>query len=742
MTSPNPLPDDLEAQRFEGRMLIRRFTDQLTGVDELERSTKAAQAEIDKEEELEETKRLKLLYENPADSSISPQDFDMAEIAREALQGIINKFNEDAKPSMLQRMGISSSKPAKTRAIEVLENSTHGDFNELKASVDNLEKKWKESHGLIYKAFKRICGTLDDHRSILAVFPSQNIYTAVLAASISCLMKAARNHSDIAETLSESIASISDKVATCSNLIIIIKTQRLRRKLANIYARMFEFYKDAIKWYLQSKLSRVFSSFNENMKKGREDAAKDLEDCINELYREASVGSTAMIAILSGKVSNLEAELRHQRENYTLHDTSAGRRMVILMEASWMDSRLPDRTLESTNPTRLAIESASRVRDITFDRITRTQARTYGPALEPFIIGDGGPGLFRAGSFWLAEYEVLPKLRAWMAENTIPRTLWISSPYDIAVTSSARAAALAAVEAAWRAETPLISHFCQRPLPSEMRPGMSIAQVGLIGMETVVQCQFHVSSGDTAVCLRDNRPTHASSLQQLLDFQVTTRDKWIIRTEIQLPQNSLAFSFYASSTATYIERNQRKEPPTSTGWGETTESITNKKPEDHQPEGNDGVAATYDQTAPPAENAFDLSTNLNENREEPLIKATTAITVADNNEQLADVAKRMLTKLQTLDPGRKHTVVPDFDVARLLDPEVPALQRIRRYFLESAWTLVKAALQGKRKLVVTAPRTAVGNVDTDKERKEHDTLVLERLTASIEGSSDHFLESA
>jgi hypothetical protein len=48
---------------------------------------------------------------------------------------------------MLQRIKISSTKSAKTKAIEVLENSVHGDFSELKASVNNLEEKWKESHG-------------------------------------------------------------------------------------------------------------------------------------------------------------------------------------------------------------------------------------------------------------------------------------------------------------------------------------------------------------------------------------------------------------------------------------------------------------------------------------------------------------------------------------------------------------------------------------------------------------------
>ena len=71
MESPNPLPDVLEAETFEGRIIIRRFTDQLTGADELERSTKAAQAEIDEEKETEEQRRLKLLYEDPANSSTS-----------------------------------------------------------------------------------------------------------------------------------------------------------------------------------------------------------------------------------------------------------------------------------------------------------------------------------------------------------------------------------------------------------------------------------------------------------------------------------------------------------------------------------------------------------------------------------------------------------------------------------------------------------------------------------------------
>ncbi|KAI0809846.1 hypothetical protein GGR55DRAFT_689098 [Xylaria sp. FL0064] len=410
MANPTSLLDELETKKLEGRVIIRRFTDQLAGANELERSTKAAQEEIEKEDELEETRRLKVLYESPADYSISGN-------RQEALQRTIGRFSEDAKPSMLQRMGISSSKSSKTKATELLEDVVHGDFTEIKASVNNLETTWKESHG------SRICGTLDDHRNILAIFLSEDNYTPVLAASFSCLMK--------------SVASISDKVATCSGLIVIIKTQRLRKKLANIYARMFEFYRDVIKWYLQSRSSRVFSSFNDNLKKGFNDATKGIEDCIKESYREAYLGSVAMVAILNGK------------------DTSAGRRMLYLMEAILNNSKLAER-LDSTNPRHLAIESTSRVQDVDLSGITRAQARTYCPMLKPFIIGDEGSGLFGAGSFWLAEEEVLPKLRTWMIECTTPRTLW--------------------------AETPLISHFCRRPQPGEMRPGMSMAQAGLVGL--------------------------------------------------------------------------------------------------------------------------------------------------------------------------------------------------------------------------------------------------------------------
>lgn len=72
----------------------------------------------------------------------------MAEIAKTALQKTVNEFNENAKPTTLQRMGLSS-KSTKEKAVEVLAGAANSDLDDLKASVDNLDEAWKGRHGKV-----------------------------------------------------------------------------------------------------------------------------------------------------------------------------------------------------------------------------------------------------------------------------------------------------------------------------------------------------------------------------------------------------------------------------------------------------------------------------------------------------------------------------------------------------------------------------------------------------------------
>jgi hypothetical protein len=134
-----------------------------------------------------------------------PQDFEVANIAREQLQIIVDKFKTESKPSTLQRMGLAG-KSSKTKAVELLETSIEGEgYNEPLALVENLETEWKtnngkvslhpsigviaDSFGQVYQAFKTICSTLDNHRSVLKLFPSQNNYASPLCGAVTILMK-------------------------------------------------------------------------------------------------------------------------------------------------------------------------------------------------------------------------------------------------------------------------------------------------------------------------------------------------------------------------------------------------------------------------------------------------------------------------------------------------------------------------------------------------------------------------
>ncbi|KAI1086589.1 hypothetical protein F5B19DRAFT_498200 [Rostrohypoxylon terebratum] len=129
---------------------------------------------------------------------------------------------------------------------------------------------------------------------------------------------------------------------------------------------------------------------------------------------------------------------------------TAGYSMIQLMEESWRGKRPLGQAnlVEPTQSRKLAIGSIPSDPIQTEDTITLSEAREYIPTLELYIVGEEMPAHFGAGSFWVAEDAVLPKLRDWMIDGLAPRTLWISSPYEPTGMTSARASALAVVAAA------------------------------------------------------------------------------------------------------------------------------------------------------------------------------------------------------------------------------------------------------------------------------------------------------
>ena len=80
-----------------------------------------------------------------------PEDFDVAEIARQELQNVVEKFRKESGLTWRQRLGITN-KSAKTKAIDILEKLDETDFNQLKDAVDELEDSWKQNNGSVSRA--------------------------------------------------------------------------------------------------------------------------------------------------------------------------------------------------------------------------------------------------------------------------------------------------------------------------------------------------------------------------------------------------------------------------------------------------------------------------------------------------------------------------------------------------------------------------------------------------------------
>jgi hypothetical protein len=289
--------------------------------------------------------------------------------------------------------------------------------------------------------------------------------------------------------LSKYVTRISEQVADCSRLFLASSTQSMKRKLAAMYAHMFRFYQFAIEWYLRSKVSRAFKSFNESLADELKGKVEEVEYYINEIYRE---GQTTIQIMTQQDVAGITADIRQIRQCLSKQDEDAGHRMLELLLAILQGS--PNDKFFGANANRLTSESLKLIDPPSDDKrlsihslastgISRNKARHLGQALEPFIVGEEGPSLFKNCQFAYAEHEVQSKLCEWMTETSSPCTLWISSPSEGGgIVSGAHIGAIATVAAGWQAKAPLISHFCQRIRVDQVRNGMSIEQIGIIGL--------------------------------------------------------------------------------------------------------------------------------------------------------------------------------------------------------------------------------------------------------------------
>lgn len=280
---------------------------------------------------------------------------------------------------------------------------------------------------------------------------------------------------------------ITDKAARAAQILILIRTKAIRGLFSELYAQVFLFYRDAMEWYMKSKAARFIDSFNEKMKGRYEKAAAKMDAIIQEMYRTRELGHHAM-DMVHWTEQERRAIVSIQRKQTKDKDelACAGRKAEQLClshhRRAWVEAwnarqtqryKPRDAQFIHEQPTAQALSSL----------IVRATAKELAVGTQKYIVGDEGHSLFNDGRFWLPHVDVAAKLSNWIGNERGSSTLWITS-LNVSKPEAAgsRAAALNALVAAWTAELPVISHFCERPRYATLARGREAEKVGLIGL--------------------------------------------------------------------------------------------------------------------------------------------------------------------------------------------------------------------------------------------------------------------
>lgn len=246
-------------------------------------------------------------------------------------------------------------------------------------------------------------------------------------------------------------------------------------------------------WYLKSKTSRFFDSFNDNVNKNFEGTAQAIQGCIDEMYNEAGIAGLAMQrATLSGmsqmsqnhderfsaieaSLGEVKAQLAH-RESMLEFDFGPAMLQAFLSGFEKVSST----SYGSVAYTGERIKEISRVKTLDDTAMNRVQVCTKH--LEKHIVGDSGLNILVQSKNLLVESNAKVKLEGWLSRDNTPQILWISGPLEPQHLSSARASSLAVVAASNSIGAPLISHFCEKPPRNPQTDGKDPERVGLIGL--------------------------------------------------------------------------------------------------------------------------------------------------------------------------------------------------------------------------------------------------------------------
>ncbi|KAL1648715.1 hypothetical protein SLS58_001890 [Diplodia intermedia] len=482
-------------------MIIRRFTDTLDEQRPLEAGTKAAAQEEQGQKDAS--------VPHPATTAQDP--FDEVNFVRDALSNCCKEFFESLQKEQSSRLFFRKHRESTEGKVErKIRLSGLDDLDDFRAVVDGFGDEWKKRHGKASSNFHSVCKTLDAHKTVFTWFPSSNEYMSVFSGALKMVLQASIYHEEIAEYLSDAVASLCEKAALCTELLSIIKTDRMKKELAEVYKKLFVFLWEAAKWFTKPAYRRLLNSFNQAILKERKAAEdgiisaiskirqmgeqeglrwtsdiKDTTHDVNDRLKEMGSAFQSMEA----KVDECRAESRCTQQQLL----AMGRNMLHLLEQNFrkMDweaqvqhqsyTRLMAKQLLEAVPVEMPGESSDEGDD--GQGLSRTDVDAHCRKLDKFIHGTDGIALAEEGRILLADPIIVDRLGSWAANAaTRSQKLWLEFPFELQEDTSARMAALGIILTAAQADAPFISYIPKRPNEADIPRGQCVEDAGLLSV--------------------------------------------------------------------------------------------------------------------------------------------------------------------------------------------------------------------------------------------------------------------
>ncbi|KAG8158199.1 hypothetical protein KVR01_011960 [Diaporthe batatas] len=143
--------------------------------------------------------------------------------------------------------------------------------------------------------------SLNGHKALFSIFPSENIYTSLLSGIVSTIVLACANHKRVGEAFTRGLKSIGDNLAFLSRSKNTLNTPLLRKAICDAYVEVFKFLCYMMRWQTSrwNRLSSsVQSSFYDDHIKAHIDEIEQLAKKVNrEINRETLDGVRDLLEI-------------------------------------------------------------------------------------------------------------------------------------------------------------------------------------------------------------------------------------------------------------------------------------------------------------------------------------------------------------------------------------------------------------------------------------------------------------